>query len=150
MQGGIMMHTRLVDTGAADQHAVLAGSYEDLQGAAPLELSHQIWPAGDVVVNIAGELDIATADQAVRYVSEFIDRRCGPVTVNLATLEFCDAGGLGALLRMASYAEQAGCPFRLTSARPSLVKIMRITGLYHRLLKPPGGCSSVSLRTRAA
>jgi len=33
---------------------------------------------------------------------------------------------------MADDAQQAGCPFRLTSPSPSLVKIVRITGLDHR------------------
>ena len=35
---------------------------------------------------------------------------------------------------MARYAEQKGRPFRLASPRPSLVKIMRITGLDRRFL----------------
>jgi anti-anti-sigma regulatory factor len=35
---------------------------------------------------------------------------------------------------MASYAERAGCEFRLASPRPSVVKIMRITGLDRRFL----------------
>lgn len=130
-----MMHIRLVDAGADEEAAVLAGAREGPRGATPLGLRHRICPAGEAVVDIAGELDIATADQAVRYVRQVIDRHRGPVTVNLAALEFCDAGGLGALLRMASYAEQAGCLFQLASPRPSLVKIMRITGLHRRFLK---------------
>ena len=47
----------------------------------------------------------------------------------MITQAFCDAGGLTALVRMARYAERNGCPFRLASPSPSLVKIMRITGL---------------------
>ena len=87
-------------------------------------------------MNLRGELDIATAEAAVSYVKNVIDHRGAPVTVDLAALAFCDARGLAALLRMADYAEQAGCPFRLASPRPSLVKIMRITGLDRRLLVP--------------
>jgi anti-sigma B factor antagonist len=52
--------------------------------------------------------------------------------VDLTALAFCDARGLAALLRMAGYAEQKGSPFRLASPSPSLIKIMRITGLGHR------------------
>ena len=61
------------------------------------------------------------------------------MVVDLTALAFCDARGLGALLRMASYAERAGCEFRLASPRPSVVKIMRITGLDRRFLasEPP-------------
>ena len=82
--------------------------HDDLQGAAPLRLSHQITRAGEAVVDICGELDIATAEVAVRYVRHVIDRHHGPVIADLAALGFCDASGLGALVRMARYAEQAG------------------------------------------
>ncbi len=54
--------------------------------------------------------------------------------VDLAALDFCDARGLAALVRMAGYAEQKGRPFRLASPSPSLIKIMRITGLDRRFL----------------
>ena len=81
-----------------------------------------------------GELDIASAERAVSYVRDVIDQRRGPVNVNLAALAFCDARGLAALMRMASYAEQSDCPFKVTSPSPSLVKIMRITGLDRQFL----------------
>src|SRR5262249_1880024 len=68
--------------------------------------------------------------------SQVIDRHRRPVIVDLTTLGFCDASGLSSLLRMAGDAQQAGCPFRLASPSPSLVKIMRITGLDHRFLAP--------------
>jgi hypothetical protein len=38
------------------------------------------------------------------------------------------------MLRMADYAERAGCPFGLASPKPSLLKLMRITGLDRRFL----------------
>ena len=81
-----------------------------------------------------GELDIASAERAVSYVRDVIDHRRGPVIVNLAALAFCDACGLAALVRMASYAEQRDRQFRVTSPSPQLVKIMRITGLDRRFL----------------
>ena len=91
-------------------------------------------PTGETVVNLGGDLDILSAELAVSYVRDVIDRHRGPVEVNLTALVFCDANGLAALVRMARYAEQKGRPFRLASPRPSLVKIMRITGLDRRFL----------------
>ena len=107
---------------------------DDPQETAPLELSHRICPTGEAVVDFGGELDFATAEAAVSYVRDVIDRHRGPVMVDLTALAFCDARGLAALVRMAGYAEQKGCPFRLASPSPSLVKIMRITGLDRRFL----------------
>jgi len=78
---------------------------------------------------VTGELDIATAEQAYSYISEIIDGRPAPVTVDLSGLTFCDASGLGVLARAARYARQKGRQLMLASARPSLLKIMRITGL---------------------
>ena len=95
----------------------------------PLELSHRILDTGEAAVEIGGELDVATADAAFRYVSQIIDRAGGPVVVSLAQVRFCDARGLHALVRMSHYAERAGCPFRVTSPSPRLTRLMQITGL---------------------
>ena len=96
---------------------------------AQLELSCQTGANGYQIVSVTGELDIATAEQAYSYISEVIDGRPAPVTVDLSGLTFCDASGLGALARVARHARQAGRQLMLASARPSLMKIMRITGL---------------------
>jgi anti-anti-sigma factor len=110
---------------------------DDLEITAPIELSHRICATGEAVVALAGELDLLSAEVAVNYVRDVIDRHYGPVTVNLTALAFCDARGLAALVRMAGYAEQKGCSFRLASPSPSLVKIMRITRLERRFLASP-------------
>jgi anti-sigma B factor antagonist len=81
------------------------------------------------VIIVSGELDIATAEQAYTYISEVIDSRTAPVSVDVAGLTFCDAAGLGALARLARHAREAGRQLSLTSPRPSLLKIIRITGL---------------------
>ena len=110
------------------QKAVVAAP-DDLEATVPLELSHRICPTGEAVVDLDGELDILSAEMAVGYVRDVVDGHRGPVTVNLTAVAFCDARGLTALVRMARYAERNGCPFRLASPSPSLVKIMRITRL---------------------
>lgn len=94
-----------------------------------LELSSRVDEDGSQVITVAGELDIATAEQAYSYISEVIDGLQTPVSVDLSGLSFCDASGLGVLARVARHAREAGRQLRLTSARPSLLKIMRITGL---------------------
>jgi anti-anti-sigma factor len=131
-----MVLTRVTDT-TAEEAAVVAAGHSDGQRTAPLQLSHRVLPTGEAVADIGGELDIATAEAAVRYVRNVIDSHRGPVIVDLAALRFCDAQGLSALLRMATWAERAGRPFRLASPSPPLVKIMRMTGLDRRFMPPP-------------
>ena len=100
----------------------------------PLELSHRILPTGEAAVEIGGELDMDTAEQAFRYVQKVINRHRGPVVVSLAGVSFCDARGLRALVRMANHADEASRPFRVTSPSPRLTKLMRMTGLDSKFL----------------
>jgi anti-sigma B factor antagonist len=111
--------------GGSDGSVITAQRVEPVQ----LELSCRTEEDGSQVVSVTGELDIATADQAYAYISDVIDCWPAPVSVDLAGLTFCDASGLGALARVARHARQAGRQLKLISARPSLVKIIRITGL---------------------
>ena len=134
------MPTDVAEARSAGEPSVVAGVHADTLRAAPPGLSHRISPAGEAVVGIDGELDIATAGAAVSYVRDVIDRHGGPVTVDLTALRFCDACGLSALVSMAAYAQQAGRPFRLASPSLALVKLMRITGLDRKFLAPPDGC----------
>ena len=99
---------------------------------AQLELSTSTGDNGYQVVSVAGELDIATAEQAYSFITEVIDGRLrgsAPVTVDLSGVTFCDASGLGALARLARYARAAGRQLKLASVRPSVMKVMRITSL---------------------
>ena len=104
---------------------------ERVQGLDPLQLELSCATDGDgnQIISVTGELDIATAEQAYAYISDVIDAWPTPVSVDLSGLTFCDASGLGALARTARHARQAGRQLKLTAARPSLRKIMRITGL---------------------
>ena len=114
-----------VPDGGSDVAVITAQRAEPAQ----LELSCRTAENGYQVISVTGELDIATAEQAYSYISEVIDGRPAPVSVDLSGLTFCDASGLGVLARIARHARQAGRQLSLTSARPSLLKIMRITGL---------------------
>jgi len=114
-----------VPDGGSDAAVITAKGGEPVQ----LELSCRTGANGYQIVSVTGELDIATAEQAYSYISEVIDGRPAPVTVDLSGVTFCDASGLGVLARISRHARQAGRQLRLASARPSLLKIMRITGL---------------------
>jgi anti-sigma B factor antagonist len=114
--------------GGSDVAVMTAERVAELEPA-QLELSCRTDADGYQVVTVTGELDIATAEQAYAYISGVIDDRPTAVSVDLGGVTFCDASGLGVLARIARHARQAGRQLRLTSARPSLLKIMRITGL---------------------
>jgi anti-anti-sigma factor len=100
-----------------------------LARALQLELAYQVAADGKATVRFRGELDIATADQAFAYLRDVVDNQDGPVMMNLSELSFCDAAGLGVLARVAGHARRSGRSLKLTAARPSLLRIMRITGM---------------------
>ena len=132
-----MMLTRMIDP-KAEQVIIVAEGRGGRRGAASLELSHRTLPTGEAVAAIGGELDIATADRAVSYLTQVIDRHHGPVIVDLTALRFCDARGLSVLLQMARYAEQGGHEFTVASPSPSLIRLLRLTALDRKLLGATG------------
>jgi anti-anti-sigma factor len=101
-----------------------------------IQLGYHITADGHVAVAIGGDLDLATVDRTVRYVSDIIDRHDEPVRADLSGLVFCDACGLGALIRIARHAEQAGRRLEFVKPSRSVARIMRITGVDDRLLVP--------------
>ncbi len=101
-----------VPDGGSDAAVITAERAEPAAEPAQLELSCRTGANGYQIVSVAGELDIATAEQAYSYLSEVIDGRTAPVTVDLSGLTFCDASGLGVLARAARYARQQGPPAR--------------------------------------
>lgn len=116
---------------AGDAMPVPADGQDDL-----IRLSCRLMAGGFAEVSIRGELDLATADRTVRFVSEIIDRHEGTISADLSGLTFCDACGLGALIRIAAHAERAGRTLELTKPSRAVTRIMRITGVDERLLVP--------------
>jgi len=125
---------------AARRAAAAAATAADADRQADLiRLGCQISSDGLAVVTIAGDLDLATVDETVRYVNDVIDRHDGPVSADLSGLAFCDACGIGALIRIARYAERAGRRLELTRPSRAVARIMRITGVDDRLVPALAG-----------
>lgn len=122
--------------GAAAVRAPAAGPADADRQDDLIRLSCEVGADGLAVIRIGGDLDLATVDRTVRYVSDVIDRHDGPISADLSGLAFCDACGLGALVRIATYAEQAGRRLEFSKPSRAVARIMRITGVDERLLVP--------------
>jgi anti-sigma B factor antagonist len=114
---------------AGDPVPAPAASQDDL-----IKLSCRVTADGLAEVSIRGELDLASADRTVRFVCDVIDQNEGTITADLSGLTFCDACGLGALIRIAAHAERTGRTLELSRPSRSVARIMRITGVDERLL----------------
>jgi anti-anti-sigma factor len=118
------------DQAAPDGEKRGMGAVIELAQAVQLELTSRVAADGKTVVRLRGELDIATTDQAYEYLRDVVDNSgASAVLLNLSELTFCDAAGLGVLARVASRARRSGRSLKLAAARPSLLRIMHITGM---------------------
>lgn len=79
------------------------------------------------------ELDLLTADRLVEQGCAALARQPRLLLLDLAGLSFCDARGLGALVRIANQADAAGCRYGLIAPRAPVAKILRIGDLNRRL-----------------
>lgn len=80
-------------------------------------------------VRLDGELDIASSDLLARHLSGLSSREHPRIVVDLAALKFCDAAGLGALVKVSRLAAARGGWLRMSGARPRMLRLMLITGL---------------------
>jgi anti-anti-sigma factor len=138
------------DATAADVAAAAEALANACIGPADLiRLSCQISADGLVTVAIRGDLDVATVDRTARYVTDIIDSCDGPISADLSEVEFCDACGLGALIRVTTYAGKMGRKLELTSPSRAVTKIMRLTGVDDWLLQPAPAYRSARTSTES-
>ena len=62
-----------------------------------------------------------------------IARSARLLLLDLTGLSFCDARGLGAFVRIANFADAAGCRFGLIAPRPLVATILQVSGLNSRM-----------------
>lgn len=85
-------------------------------------------PGGGAVVQVSGELDIATAEELrVRLCQVLACHR--DVVVDLYGVGFCDCSGLRALLAVREQAAAAMVRLRLRSVPSAVHRILQVTGL---------------------
>jgi anti-sigma B factor antagonist len=85
---------------------------------------------GQVVVVVAGEVDMATAPVLERALLSYRD--CG-VLVDLSAVGFLDSSGLTVLVQAYTRLQQAGHTLRTTGEREIVLTVMRIAGLLNIL-----------------
>jgi anti-anti-sigma factor len=84
---------------------------------------------GNVVVNLQGEIDIATADQVRAALTEALTAWTGRVVADFAGVTFLDSQGIAALIKV--HKDSDFDPKRLTIRSPQRQtrKVFELTGL---------------------
>lgn len=84
---------------------------------------------GAVVLRLQGELDMATAVELRRAVTEGLDSKPSAMTLDLTEFDFVDSSGIGVLVGANRRAGQVGCAFALRSPRRPVQKALQVTGV---------------------
>ncbi|MFJ5531942.1 STAS domain-containing protein [Streptomyces sp. NPDC093261] len=101
--------------------------------ANPFARSYTLGPY--TVVEVSGEIDMATAGSVAEHLEAATGRPSPDVLVDLRPVVFFDCSGLRALCRAETRARERGGRLRLVSDRPRLHRLLRAAGLLRRF--PP-------------
>ena len=80
---------------------------------------------GSCLVEVAGEVDLATAAELAGLLSEV----GGQVTLDLTRVTFMDLSGLAVLARAQRDIAEGGGALHVRGASPTVLKVLEITGL---------------------
>ena len=87
------------------------------------------------IVTLIGELDIAATQSLGRRLGTLVAEGFTRIVIDLADVVFCDAAGLGLLVKTAGRARRRGGWLRLATAGPMIDRIIGITGLRRMLAR---------------
>ncbi|MET9954321.1 STAS domain-containing protein [Streptomyces sp. NPDC006339] len=79
-------------------------------------------------VELYGELDLVLV-QRVRPELDVLAREAAALAVDLRHVTFCDASGLGLLVRCAQRVQGRGAVWRLVCDQPMILRLVRLAGL---------------------
>jgi anti-sigma B factor antagonist len=100
-----------------------------MQGAV-MELQINTYVDADhTVLAVAGELDVYTAPALRTEIGDRLASGQNRLVIDLTDVEFVDSTGLGILVAGLTASRDAGGDLALVCSRPSLLKLLKITGL---------------------
>ena len=85
------------------------------------------------IVTLKGDLDVASAETLGESLAGLVDAGSTRIVVDVSDLAFCDASGIGALVRVAGRAARRDGWLRIAAAGPLMERIIRITKLTRTL-----------------
>lgn len=85
--------------------------------------------AGRTLIAIEGEIDVASAAALRENLLAEFGRARTAVIIDLSGVSFCDATGLSVLVTARRRAHLLGLSLTLVAPRPSMHRLLRVTGL---------------------
>ena len=89
-----------------------------------------------VTVIVAGEIDLACADELAAVLRTALDAYPQGITLDLSSVSFCDCRGLNALLTARALARRRDQPFALGPCSPSVARLLDLANAHDTLTTP--------------
>ena len=83
---------------------------------------------GEVVLTLAGDIDVTTADVARAAARRCLGERPARLSLDLRAVTFCDAAGVRALRQARQEAAAARAEFRIIAPSPVVVRVLTLAG----------------------
>jgi anti-anti-sigma factor len=83
----------------------------------------------EVRLAVVGELDLASADSLVSTATRLLREPCERLCVNLGGVNFCDATGISALIRVHRLAARDGVELVIADTQPAVAHVFAIVRL---------------------
>jgi anti-sigma B factor antagonist len=94
------------------------------------QLVFTVHPNGQgVILNVGGEVDLATAPQLQAKLVDLVNDGTGSVVVDLTPVAFMDSTGLSVLLAAHKRAQAGGPSIRLACPEGPVLRVLRLTGM---------------------
>ena len=104
---------------------------------ATVEITHHDIHDGVVRLAVAGEIDLATADQLRDAIAQAAAGSRTEVIVDLAEVRFCDSTGIGAIVQARNAAASEGATVQVINPRGPVYRVLEVTGMLDSLTDPP-------------
>lgn len=82
-----------------------------------------------IIAEVTGEIDLRTAESLKSRLLAMSDAGFRRIVLDFTEVRFCDASGLGALVAVQNRLSEHGGEIKLARVRPTLRRLLRITGL---------------------
>ena len=105
--------------------------------------------SGTAVVEVAGELDLASAPTLADVLHD-LEPPCDRVILDLSRLTFIDSTGLRLAIAVHRRAEMDGFDFVVAGATEPILRVLRVTGLDVALPMAPDVASALNASDAAA
>jgi anti-anti-sigma factor len=89
-------------------------------------------PGRAVSVTGHGEIDMTTVEMLADTLDTVLRQECpAHIDVNLSEVTFMDSSGVNALMACRAVAEPAGCRITISHPRPTVHRVLTVTGVGH-------------------